>query len=177
MGIQTTYNKPASGLPGMIYDARNRTVVTRAASGNPGDIKYGYGVMQGDVPGVNIAANDGTATEATWEGVVVGGDSLEREYPGAAERIPVGGNLHVLQQGAAWVQLTGTPDGTTGDTTYPEIAYGEPVYMSADGTFDNTAGVLLNARFLGEETIDGAAPVEFFGGVMAVSGGDSEEEG
>jgi hypothetical protein len=156
MAVQTTYNQPAYGVPGMFYDAANRNVVVRAARCGDGTIQFGAGVMRGDKPGKNVTSNDGSGTAETFEGVVAYGVSMERQYPGGGTSILDGTNLNVLQQGRIWVQLAEGED----------PAYGDAVFWQEDGTFSTETGVQLNAKFIGEATADGIAPAEFYGGAI-----------
>ena len=158
MAVQTTYQHPVAGIPGLVLDTRNRTVVSRAAFGGDGTIQFGAGIIQGPNPGKDAMANDGTGTMRTFEGVVSAWMTTEQRYPGGGDYIKDKETLNVLQQGAVWVRLS------EGENP----AYGDAVYLAPDGTFSAVDGVALNARFIGSAIIEGIAPAEFFGGEIKI---------
>lgn len=157
MAVQTSYSFSTSrGAPGGIYDLTPRAVNSRSAEEK---ILFGIGVVQGSVPGSNIAMPTKDSTAAEFEGVSVNGGTQEMDLEGKTI-VKAGASVSVMRHGRVWVRVEKDA----------EIAYGEDAYLITNGDF---AGYFTNAdseatkvavagRFIGTSGTDGIAPVELF---------------
>jgi len=139
MAVQTKYRQPRAGVAGLLYDVSYSDAVARTGADDDGALQYGYGVVRGDSPGSNVVLPSGTSTVKDFEGVVLRGGPVERQFMTDETVIFKGTTLSVLQRGKVWVQLA--------DGEAP--AYGKQVFLLSDGTFATVGGIALNAEFLG----------------------------
>mgnify|MGYP007033164394 CR=1 FL=1 len=160
MGVQTSYNYGISkGMVGGLYDIsyyENNTFIT------PGGIPFGYGVVKGANPGVEVKLPDTGSKAADFEGIVQNGFTTMQDMNGKA--IPEkGSSIGVLRIGKIW--------GAVGAAATP--AYDKPVYLITDGdeagrftTEEDTATkILLPLRFINEKD-DDIAPIRVTGQVI-----------
>lgn len=144
MGVQTSYNYGIQkGIAGGLYDLtyyENNTFIT------PGGIPFGYGVVKGATPGVNVKL-PGTGSKAEdFEGIVQNGFTTMQDMKGVA--VPEKDqSIGVLRTGKIW--------GVVGAAAKP--AYDKPVYLITDGeeagrftTEDDESStkILLSSRFI-----------------------------
>lgn len=169
MAVQTSYSySTRRGVPGGIFDLTPRAVNSRIAEGQ---LKFGMGVVQGSIPGSNIAVPTSDATPSVFEGVSVNGGTQELDMEGKAT-VKAGTSVSVMQHGRVWVRVEDDA----------EIAYGEDVYLVTDGdsagcftNSDSTATkIAVAAKFIGSSGTDGIAPVELFNApAPAAAGGNA----
>lgn len=125
------------GVPGGIFDSSPRSVISRAnGETTPTAVKYGFGVVRGDVPGTDVKLPTNDSTANMFEGVVVQGIS-EHDLDGAVRNNPTK-MLGILDWGKVWVRV---PDGLT-------VAYGDKAYLITNG---QDAGKFTNDD---EDTLD-----------------------
>jgi hypothetical protein len=147
MAVQTSYNSPRAGVAGLLYDVSHTDVVARTNGDVSGAIQYGFGVVQGDAPGKNAALPTSASTVDQFEGVVLRGGPVERQFITDKTVIFDGQTLSVLKSGRVWVQLA---EGEA--PAYKQQAF--LVTAGADaGRFAASGGVALNAYFDG--AVDG----------------------
>ena len=155
MAVQTSYSYSTSrGIPGGIYDLSHRAVNSRMAEEK---MTFGIGVVQGSIPGSNIAIPTSTAVPADFDGISVNGGTQELDLEGKAV-VRAGATVSVMRHGRVWVRIE--PDA--------EIAYGDDLYLITDGynagRFKNQSSeetkIAVAGRFIGGSSTDGIAPVE-----------------
>ena len=156
MSVQTSYGySPNRGIAGGIYDMYHYNVDSRYNEEANGVLRYGVGVVQGSIPGSNVALPTSASTAAEFEGVVVNGFTTQHDLEGKVF-IPNNQNVGVMRNGRIWVRLV----------SEAEVAYGDAVCMATDGDeagfFSNTGGVELAGRFIGAAN-NGLAPIELYG--------------
>lgn len=160
MGVQTSYNYGISkGMVGGLYDIsyyENNTFVT------PGGIPFGYGVVKGVNPGVDVKLPDAGSKAEDFEGIVQNGFTTMQDMDGKA--VPgKDSSIGVLRIGKIW--------GAVGASAEP--AYDKPVYLITDGdetgrftTEEDTATkLLLPLRFIDEKD-DDIAPIRVTGQII-----------
>lgn len=153
MGVQTSYNYGISkGMVGGLYDItyyENNTFIT------PGGIPFGYGVVKGVTPGVDVKLPDTGSTAEDFEGIVQNGFTTMQDMAGKA--IPEKDqSIGVLRFGKIWAAV--------GAAAAP--AYDKPVYLITDGKEagrftteeDTSTKLLLPLRFINEKD-DDIAPI------------------
>lgn len=156
MAVQTSYGEPSRGMPGLLVDRADYNAVTRRNAADTGKMFFGYGVVQGDEPGKNIALPATGATAATFEGVVMYSANVEMDDDGAV-LLRNGQILDVCNSGKLWVQIT--------DDAEP--AYGGAVYLVISGddagkfTTEATDTLAIKAKWLGEAE-NGIAPLKLY---------------
>lgn len=151
-----------SNTPGGLADLSNHNIVSRGnGETEPGKLRFGMGVVQGDKPGQNVAVPTSAATAAVFEGVVQSGGTTEHQHRTGEVAIFPKATVGVLNQGSIWALVA--------DDAAP--AYGDPVFLVKTGddaglfTTDDAA-LAVNGRFLGPKD-NGIAPVELFSGSAA----------
>lgn len=160
MGVQTSYNYGISkGMAGGLYDIsyyENNTFTT------PGGIPFGYGVVKGANPGVDVRLPDTGSKAADFEGIVQNGFTTMQDMNGKA--VPEkDSSIGVLRTGKIW--------GAVGAKAQP--AYDKPVYLITDGDEagrftteeDASTKLLLPLRFIDEKD-DDIAPIRVTGQVI-----------
>ncbi len=144
MGVQTSYNYGIpKGIAGGLYDItyyENNTYIT------PGGISFGYGIVKGAKPGVDVKLPDAASKAEDFEGIVQNGFTTMQDMEGNA--IPEKGqSIGVLKTGKIWCIVGAAA----------EPAYGKPAYLIIDGdeagcftTEEDTSStkVLLDSRFI-----------------------------
>lgn len=143
MGVQTNYNYGIKkGIAGGLYDLssyENNTFIT------PGGIPFGYGVVKGATPGVNVKLPVTGSKAEDFEGIVQNGFTTMQDMKGVA--VPEKDqSIGVLKTGKIW--------GVVGAAAEP--AYDKPVYLITDGDEagcftteeDESTKILLQARFI-----------------------------
>lgn len=161
MGVQTSYNYGISkGMVGGLYDIsyyENNTFIT------PGGIPFGYGVVKGANPGVDVKLPDTGSKAADFEGIVQNGFTTMQDMNGKA--IPEkDSSIGVLRVGKIW--------GAVGAAAAP--AYDRPVYLITEGEEagrftteeDTSTKILLPLRFIDEKD-DDIAPIRVTGQIIA----------
>lgn len=153
MGVQTSYNYGMNqGVAGGLYDIaayENNTYTT------PGGIPFGYGVVKGPNPGMDIQLPVSSSTAEDFEGVTMNGFTTEQDMSGVVVA-GEGQTMGVMKHGNVWVVL-----GTAANPSY-----GKTVYLITDGkeagcfTTENDVAtkVLLKAEYLADGD-NGLAPV------------------
>lgn len=160
MGVQTSYSYGISkGMVGGLYDIsyyENNTFIT------PGGIPFGYGVVKGANPGVDVKLPDAGSKAVDFEGIVQNGFTTMQDMNGKA--VPEkDSSIGVLRVGKIW--------GAVGAAAEP--AYDKPVYLITDGdeagrftTEEDTATkILLPLRFIDEKD-DDIAPIRVTGQII-----------
>lgn len=160
MGVQTSYDYGISkGIVGGLYDIsyyENNTFIT------PGGIPFGYGVVKGTNPGVDVKLPDTDSKAADFEGIVQNGFTTMQDMDGKA--IPKkDSSIGVLKIGKIW--------GAVGAAANP--AYDKPVYLITDGDEagrftteeDTAAKILLPLRYIDKKDGD-IAPIRVAGQVI-----------
>lgn len=160
MGVQTSYNYGISkGMVGGLYDIsyyENNTFIT------PGGIPFGYGVVKGVNPGVDVKLPDTDSKAMDFEGIVQNGFTTMQDMNGKA--IPEkDSSIGVLRVGKIW--------GAVGAAAEP--AYDKPVYLITDGdeagrftTEEDTATKIpLPLRFIDKKDED-IAPIRVTGQIF-----------
>ena len=155
MAVQTTYNwTTGRGIAGGLVDLTPHAINSFINEEDNGVLKPGMAVMQGTTPGKTIKKFASTGTAETFEGVVNNNRTTEYDLDGHI-RILKGAGTGVLEWGRIYVLVT--PEA--------EVAYGDPVYITATGdnagTFNKTSGIALKGKFLGPVE-NGIAPVELY---------------
>ncbi len=171
MGVQTSYNYNISkGIVGGLYDIsyyENNTFIT------PGGIPFGFGVVKGANPGVDVKLPDTTSKAADFEGIVQNGFTTMQDMTGNA--IPEKDqSIGVLRIGKIW--------GAVGASAEP--AYDKPVYLITDGeeagrfttVEDESTKILLPLRFISEKD-DDIAPIRVTGQIIVEQAADKEVSG
>ena len=157
MAVQTSYSYSTSrGIPGGIYDLSPRAVNSRMAEEK---MTFGIGVVQGSIPGSNIAVPTSAAAPADFDGISVNGGTQELDLEGKAV-VQAGTTVSVMRYGRVWVRIEADA----------EIAYGDDLYLITDGDnagrFTNkTSGetkIAVAGRFMGASGTDGIAPAELY---------------
>ena len=160
MSVQTTYGfSTPIGIPGGLVDLSPYAIDTFLNEEDSGKMKFGFGVVSGTKPGINIALPTSASTAAKFVGVTVDNRSTEYDLEGNIN-VRNGAAMGVLRYGRIYVRV--------GDSVEP--AYGDSVYLiiSGDdaGCFTNTSGdtaVQVKGRFLGAaDATTHVAQVEFF---------------
>ena len=155
MAVQMNYGEPSRGIPGGLYDRSAYEAVTRRNGAEDGLLFFGYGVVQGEEPGRDVAIPKTGATADKFEGVVMYSANVEMDDDGNV-MLRKGQTLDVCQVGKLWVQV---PD-------EEEPAYGDPVYLIITGddagkfTSEQGSNVALKAKFIGPVE-NGIAPAMF----------------
>lgn len=155
MAVQTTYGEPTRGMAGGLYDRADYEAVTRRNGADDGEMRFGYGVVQGEEPGRDVVIPNGVATADKFEGVVMYSANVEMDDDGAV-MLRKGQILDVCQIGKLWIQLAEDA----------EPAYGDPVYLVPSGEdagkFTNAqdSNVAVKAKFIGPAE-NGLAPARF----------------
>ena len=155
--LQNNYGYTSQrNVPGGLVDSSPRSAVSRANGGTT-PVKFGYGVVCGDKPGVNVTLPGATSTADEFEGIVMAGIA-ERDLDGAVANNPTK-MLGILEWGKAWVCV---PEGLT-------IAYGEQLYLITSGANagkftndDGTGTIAVNGRFIGAVDSGDIAPVNLY---------------
>lgn len=168
MGVQTSYNYGISkGIAGGLYDIsgyENNTFIT------PGGIPFGYGVVKGANPGVDVKLPDTDSKAVDFEGIVQNGFTTMQDMDGKA--VPEKDqSIGVLRSGKIWCAV-----GTAAQPTYDKT-----VYLITDGKEagrftteeDESAKILLPLRFL-DERDDDIAPVRVTGQIIVEQAVDKE---
>ena len=153
MGVQTSYNYGISkGIAGGLYDItsyENNTYIT------PGGIPFGYGVVKGTNPGVDVKLPDESSKAADFEGIVQNGFTTMQDMKGNA--VPEKDqSIGVLRSGKIW--------GVVGEAAEP--AYDAPVYLIISGEEagkfttekEESTTILLSCKFIGTAD-NGIAPI------------------
>lgn len=156
--MQNSYNYTTpKGVAGGLYDLSPYQIDSRVNGAPAGALKFGMGVVQGTVPGTNIALPAAAATADKFEGLVLTGFTQEMDMAGdvaVRNKQTVG----VLRYGKAWARLQ--------KDAAP--AYGDNLYLITDGDdaglFTNAASgnLAVNGRFVGAADSTGIAPVEIY---------------
>lgn len=155
MAVQMNYGEPSRGMPGLLYDRSDYAAVTRRNGADDKALMFGYGVVQGDEPGRNIALPATGATAEKFEGVVMYSANVEMDDDGAVV-LRKNQIIDICQEGKLWVQLA--------DEVEPK--YGDPVYLIIDGddagkfTTTESSNLAVKARFIGA-AVNGIAPAQF----------------
>lgn len=157
MGVQTSYDYGISkGMVGGLYDIsyyENNTFIT------PGGIPFGYGVVKGTNPGVDVKLPDSDSKAEDFEGIVQNGFTTMQDMAGRA--IPEKDqSIGVMRIGKIW--------GAVGVAANP--AYDKPVYLITDGDEagrftteeDTSTKILLPLQFIDEKD-DDIAPIRVTG--------------
>ena len=156
--LQNNYGYTSQrNVPGGLVDSSPRSIISRANGGTT-PVKFGYGVVCGDNPGVNVKLPVATSEAGSFEGVIMS-DIVERDQTGAVASNPTK-MLGILEWGKAWVCV---PESLT-------IAYGEQVYLITNGddagkfTNDDGGGdnLAINGRFIGAVDSGDIAPVKLY---------------
>lgn len=160
MGVQTSYSYGISkGMVGGLYDIsyyENNTFIT------PGGIPFGYGVVKGANPGVDVKLPDAGSKAVDFEGIVQNGFTTMQDMNGKA--VPEkDSSIGVLRVGKIWSAVGAAA----------EPAYDKPVYLITDGdeagrftTEEDTATkILLPLRFIDEKD-DDIAPIRVTGQII-----------
>ncbi|GHU52705.1 hypothetical protein AGMMS49975_09060 [Clostridia bacterium] len=142
--LQTQYGYNSQrGVPGGLFDSSPRSVISRAnGETTPIAIKFGYGVVKGTTPGVDVVLPTSSSTADEFEGVVLS-DIAEHDIDGKIRITPTR-MIGVMDWGKVWVIV---PDDLT-------IAYGDAVYLINDGddagkfTNDSDGGIAVKAKFI-----------------------------
>jgi hypothetical protein len=156
--LQTNYGYSSQrNVPGGLADSSPRSTVSRAnGETSPLAVKFGYGVVQGDVPGTDVKLPTSASTAAQFEGIVLS-DMAEHDLDGMIRNNPTR-VLGVLEWGRVWVRV---PEGLT-------ITYGEKAYLAISGAdagkFTNeSAGALdVKAKFISAVDSGDIAAVELY---------------
>lgn len=143
MAAQMTYSYATpSGVPGGLLDINPYSTVSRLIE-DATSIKFGLGVIKGTS---DQQVKVGTGT---FVGVLVEkAHELEKDN---TIKIEATESFTVLTKGGIWARVA---DGL-------DVAFGDDLYVKADGTFDKTGDTKVNGRFLGAAE-DGIAPIELF---------------
>ena len=162
MGAQNIYNfSTPIGQPGGIYDLAPYAVDSFTNESADGAVKFGMGVVQGTIPGKQVAVPDSDATAAVFEGIVTNRRAIENSLDGGVV-VKSGATLGVMRYGRIFGLLAEGAD----------PAYGDAVYMVVDGadagcfTESATDTVAIKARFLSAAS-DGIAIIELFNEAQA----------
>ena len=156
--IQNNYGYESQrGVPGGLVDSSPRSIISRA-NGEATPVKFGYGVVCGGKPGVDVKLPVATSEADSFEGIVMA-DIAERDINGAVANNPTR-MLGILEWGKAWVRVA---DSLT-------IAYGQQVYLITKGddvgkfTNDDDGGdnLAINGRFIGAVDSGDIAPVKLY---------------
>ena len=158
MSAQTRYGYSTPiGSAGGIVDLAPYAVDTFLNEEESGVMKFGYGVVQGSKPGVNIAMPTEAPAAGDFEGITSNNGTTEYDLDGVLA-VRKGASIGVMRYGRIYARVI---DGV-------ETAYGDPVYLITSGEF---AGMFTNsATATGqEEEADPADTVavkgRFLGGV------------
>ena len=160
MSAQTTYGfATAKGVPGGIYDMYHYPVDSRFNEEVNGKLRFGVGVVQGTLPGSNVALPQSGSTAAQFEGVVVNGFNQQHDLEGIVT-IMNNQNIGVMRRGRIWARLA--------DKQTPK--YGDALHLIVEGDdagcFATTGGIEVPGRFIGA-AYNGLAPVELYGDTAA----------
>jgi hypothetical protein len=156
--LNYSYEAPR-GIPGGLYDIAPYQIDS-FANGEvvAGALKFGMGVVQGDAPGVNVAAPTAAATADVVEGVAMAQLTTQHDFPAGNIVLRQGDTVGVLRYGKAWVRVDDTAS----------IEYGDKLYLITSGAnaglFTNDDGELaLAGRFVDVAQIaDGIAGIELY---------------
>ena len=153
MGVQTSYNYAISkGIAGGLYDLsayENNTYIT------PGGIPFGYGVVKGTNPGVDVKLPDESSKTVDFEGIVQNGFTTMQDMKGNAVS-EKDQSIGVLRTGKIW--------GVVGESAEP--VYDAPVYLIISGeeagrfttAEDESTTIQLPCKFIGTAD-NGIAPI------------------
>jgi len=148
-------------VPGGLVDSSPRSIISRA-NGEDTAIKFGYGVVRGDNPGVDVLLPTTTSTSELFEGVVASGIA-EHDLAGNVYNNPTK-VLGLLEWGKIWVRV---PDDLV-------VAYGDPLYLIIDGddlgkfTNVDTDAIQISGIFIGPVDSDDIAPVRIYDAPVVV---------
>lgn len=165
--LEYGYNTPG-GVPGLIFDIApyeiNSLLIEEETEGK---IKFGMGVVAGEVPGKTIKAV--SSADDTFEGVVVTNvHELDMKGKVVLEK---GTACSVMRYGRVWVRV---PDDA-------EITVNNKVFLIATGDnaglFTNTEGIEIPGKFIGAAE-NGIAPIVLADAAFAteVSGNETSDE-
>lgn len=156
MSAQTRYGySTPMGAAGGIVDLAPYVIDTFLNEEESGDMKFGFGVVQGTKPGVNVKkpAED----TDVFEGITVNNRTTEYDLEG---------KIHIRKSAAIGVMRYGRVYGRIAENANPQ--YGEPVYLITTGEeagcFTNEkSGIAIKARFLsGVDKSTKVAMIELF---------------
>lgn len=156
MSAQTSYGyATAKGIAGGIYDMYHYPVDSRFNEEANSKLRFGVGVVRGNIEGSNVILPTADSTAADFEGVVVNGFSNQHDLEGAV-RILNNQNIGVMRRGKIWAVVAEDV----------EPAYGDALHLITDGEeagyFSTTGGIEIAGRFIGTAT-NGVAPIELYG--------------
>jgi hypothetical protein len=163
---QLTYGaQTPRGIAGSLVDLSSHNIDSRCnAETEWGALRFGMGVVQGDLPGKNVNVPTESATVSTFEGICMTGFTTEHDLTGKVAIRP-DETVGVLRQGRAW--------GLVSEDSEP--AYATPVYLikSGDdaGKFTTVAdeNLAIGGLFIGEKNTQSIAPIELYGGIVPQS--------
>lgn len=144
MAAQTTYSySTPSGVPGGLLDINPYATVSRLIE-DATSIQFGVGVVKG-TSDQQVKVGSGT-----FVGVIVEkAHELEKDN---SMKIEATESFTVLTQGGVWARVA---------ESVTDAAFGDDLYVGADGLFVKTGGTKVNGRFLGAAE-DGIAPIQLF---------------
>jgi hypothetical protein len=156
--LQTNYGFSSQrGVPGGLVDSSPRSTLSRAnGETSPLAVQFGYGVVQGDMPGTDIKLPTTASTAAQFEGIVLS-DMAEHDLDGAVRNNSTR-VLGIMEWGRAWVRV---PDGLT-------VTYGDKAYLITSGadvgrfTNEATGALDIKAKFISAVDSGDLAAVELF---------------
>lgn len=158
MSAQTTYNyDTVKGAPGGIYDLAPYAIDTFLNEENTGVMQFGYGVVQGTIPGTQVKIPASGATAATFEGITTNNRTTERDLEGGIyirNKAPIG----VMRYGRIYVHCDADATPAYGDALYLVIS-GNAAGCFTDSSTDTVA---VKGRFLTAKDSDNVALVELF---------------
>lgn len=159
--------KTPGGVPGLIFDIApyeiNSLLIEEETEGK---IKFGMGVVAGEVPGKTIKAV--TADTDIFEGVVVT-NVHELDMKGRVV-LDKGTSCSVMRYGRVWARVDEEAEIKVNDKLYL-ITSGDKA-----GCFTNTSGLEIPGKFIGVAE-DGIAPIVLADAAMAATSNTSAEEG
>lgn len=161
MSVQTSYNfNTAHGVAGGLYDISPYTIDARTNEAANDKLRFGFGVVDGTVPGKQVNLPTADSKKENFEGIVVNSHAHEQNFYGEV-KIRSNETVGVLKDGRAYVRIA--PDS--------DPQYGDAVYLVTDGEyagyFTTEAGVSeggytaikLNGHYISEQATDAIAPV------------------
>lgn len=163
MSAQTSYGYISRvGAAGGLVDLTPHSISSFLNGEEDGAMRFGYGVVQGSNPGVNIALPTADSTAAQFEGITTNNRTTE---------FSLDGKLNVRNTAAVGVITFGRVYACVAEDVSP--SYGDGLYLITDGEeagrFTNAAGsgdpktIAVKGRFIGGvDSTAQIAPVELF---------------
>ncbi len=165
---QTRYGYPLSaGAAGGIVDTAPYSILSRINEEETGAMKMGLGVVQGSIPGSNVALPADGATAAQFEGFTVNNHHTEYDLEGKLH-IRNGAAIGVMAYGKVYARVAEGVAPSYGDNVYVIVGGEEAGFVTNQAGAEGTTTIAIKARFVsGVDGTTKVAAIELFNQAQA----------